>query len=280
MQIKEFRKKLSKEELVKLGFAEDYDGEILFKLCSPTVEHYKKALKARNEVFFESVLAKAPLRQQINTLLRNRGEWDDEREKQYNDLSKDLLEKERILKKGGISLVKAKEVAISMKEVRGKLQSLLADRSSLDSMTAEGQGDNAHFNMLLVQCLVYVNIQEKEIQYFESLDDYLIRGSTDVGITAASLFAGMLYSIGDDLEKSLPENKFLLKYKFIDDKLRAINKDGKLIDKDGRLIDEKGFYINDNGDKVDKYGNPVDENGEYIVESLPFIDEDGNTIAE
>jgi hypothetical protein len=280
MQTKEFKKKLSKDELIRLGFDENYEGEVLFKICAPNVEHYKKALRARNEAVTEAISAKAPLRQQINTLLRNRGEWDDEREKQYNDLSKNLLDKERILKKGGISLNKAKEIALSMKEIRGKLQSLLADRSALDSMTVEGQADNAHFNMLLIQCTAYVNSKGQETPYFSSSDDYLVYGGSEVGVMAASLFAGMLYSIGDDLEKSLPENKFLLKYKFIDEKLRPINKEGKLVDKDGRLIDENGFYIDENGARVDKYGNLVDENGEYIIESLPFTDEDGNAITE
>ena len=88
----------------------------------------------------------------------------------------------------------------------------------------------------------------------------------------------MLFGLDKDYENTLPENKFLKKYKFVDDKLRFIDKKGRLIDSEGRLIDESGRFIDENGNFVDKYGNKVDAEGDYVVEPEPFLDENGKPI--
>jgi hypothetical protein len=90
--------------------------------------------------------------------------------------------------------------------------------------------------------------------------------------------ASMVYGLDNDFEKTLPENKFLHKYKFVDEKLRLVDKQGRLIDAEGRLIDDKGRYIDEAGNYVDKFGNKVDKDGEYLFESKPFLDEEGNPI--
>jgi hypothetical protein len=256
------------------------DKDVVFKVYEPVIVDYKEATKARNEAFVEALQSKAPLRSQINTLLRSRGEWDDERETQFNNWNKDILDKEKQLKSGGMKLSQARTIALEMRELREKLQNLLADRSNLDNMTAEGQADNAHFNSLVSSCLVYNNEKGEEIRYFNSLEDYLVSGATEIAAEAAKTLATMLYTIGDNVQKSLPENQFLIRRGFMDEKMRLINKDGHLIDSEGRLIDEEGYYVDEQGRRVDKFGSPVDNKGNYIVEFKPFLDDDGNEIKE
>jgi len=256
------------------------EKQTVFKVYEPVIADYKEAAKARNEAFIEALQSKAPLRAQVNTLLRARGQWDDEREEQYNNYSKDLLEKEKQLKMGGIKLAQARKIALDMKETRLKLRELLADRSTLDNMTAEGQADNAHFNALVTSCLVYNDEKGEEQRYFKSLDDYLISGAGDIAVQAAQKLAGMLYTMGPNVEKELPENQFLLKYKFINDKLHLVNKEGKLVDNEGRLVDENGRFINEKGEFIDKFGSLISEAGDYIVDSKPFLDDDGTEIIE
>jgi hypothetical protein len=255
------------------------DG-VTYKVYEPTVADYKEAAKVRNTAFVEAIQAKAPLRGQLNTLLRSRGEWDDERENQYNDYTRQILERERKIKTGGIKLAEARKLALEIKEYRGKMQALLRDRSILDNMTAEGQADNAHFNALVSLCLVYNNDKDEEVKYFNDVDEYLVKGSTTIAITAANKLSGLIYGIGENAEKSLEENKFLIKYKFVDDQLRLINKDGHLIDQDGRLINDRSEYVDKDGNLVDKFGNPVGKDGQYIVEEKPFLDDDGKEIIE
>jgi hypothetical protein len=164
-----------------------------------------------------------------------------------------------------------------MKSVREELRELISVRTNLDNHTAEGQADNARFNYLIASSLVYSSNKEK---YFKSYEEYLTRASEPVAIKAAQVLANMLYGLDNDYEKKLPENKFLIKYKFVDDKLRLVNKEGKLVDVEGRLIDINGRYINDKGEFVDKNGTLVDVNGDYLVEFKPFTDDEGNPIVE
>jgi hypothetical protein len=88
----------------------------------------------------------------------------------------------------------------------------------------------------------------------------------------------MLYGLDNDYESNLPENKFLKKYKFVDDQLRLVDKKGRLIDADGKLIDSDNRFIDEEGNFVDKFGNRVDKNGDYVVEQEPFLDENGKPI--
>jgi hypothetical protein len=121
---------------------------------------------------------------------------------------------------------------------------------------------------------------ETKQPYFKNLEDYLSRSNEPVAILAAQHLANMLYGLDNDYEKNLPENKFLKKFKFVDDNLRLINDKGKLVDEEGRLVDENGRYINEAGEFIDRHGNRVDDKGEYVVEHKPFLDDDGNPIAE
>ena len=115
-------------------------------------------------------------------------------------------------------------------------------------------------------------------QYFKSYEDYLNRSSDPVAILAAQNLAGMLYGLENDYEDKLPENKFLKQYKFVDSKLRLINKDGHLVDENGRLIDETGRFVNEKGEFVDKDGNLVDNQGDYLLDFKPFLDDNGQPI--
>ena len=95
---------------------------------------------------------------------------------------------------------------------------------------------------------------------------------------AASALAKIIYNLEDDYEKKLPENQFLVKYKFADETLHLIDKQGRKVDADGRLVDENGRYINEAGQFVDREGNLVDEEGNFLVDEKPFLDDEGNPI--
>ena len=139
------------------------------------------------------------------------------------------------------------------------------------------KADNAKFNYLVYACTVYTDNHSKK--YFDSYEDYTNRSTSPEAITAAQNLANMIYGLEENYDAKLPENKFLKNYKFVDEKLRFINKDGKLVDSEGRLVNEDGRYINDKGELIDKEGNRVDENGEYLIDFTPFLDENGNPIS-
>lgn len=247
-----------------------------FTVRSPSLQDQREATKYYNQTFSEALKAKAVVRAKLDDLLVDQGLWDAFKQSKFTQLQSEILDGERTLAKGGIPLQTAKDLALNMKKKREELRDLISVKTTLDTHTAEGQADNARFNYLVSACTVY---KDNNQPYFKNYEDYNNRASDPVAILAAQNLAGMLYGLDNDYEDKLPENKFLKQYKFADDKLRLINKDGKLVDENGKLIDENGRFINENGQFVDKDGNLVDADGEYIVEFQPFLDENGNPIA-
>lgn len=257
-------------------FTATIDGkEVTFAVRSPTLQDQKEATKVYNTAFTDALKSKAIVRAKLDDLLVEQGLWDDSKQMRFSTLQAQILEGERKLAKGGISLSQAKEEAMKMRKLREELRDLIAVKTNLDTHTAEGQADNARFNYLVSACTVY---NDNKKPYFSSYEDYNSKSGDTVSVLAAQNLAGMLYGLDSDYEDKLPENKFLKQYKFVDDKLRLINKEGKLVDSEGRLIDENGRFINDKGEFVDKDGNPVDVAGDYVVEFSPFLDDDGKPV--
>lgn len=260
------------------SFTVEIDGkEIELAVRSPSVQDHQGATKAYNQTFSDAVKSKAVVRAKIDELLKEQGLWDDNKQLKVEELQRQILEGERKLAKGGISLTNAKKVALEIKKLRDEIKDLVVVRTNMDNNTAEGQADNARFNYLVSACTVYKNTNQP---YFNDMADYLEKSVTLAALKAAQILANMIYGLDNDYEANLAENKFLKKYKFVDDKLRLINKEGKLVDEDGRLLDEFNRYINENGELIDKYGYRVDESGEYIVDTQPFLDDNGNPIIE
>ena len=67
---------------------------------------------------------------------------------------------------------------------------------------------------------------------YNNLDDYLNKADDDIAFAAATALAQLMYSIDKDVEANLPENRFLQKFKFV-------NEDLSLVDSDGNGVDSK-----------------------------------------
>lgn len=258
------------------NFKTTVDGvEKEFLVRSPSLNDQREAQKVYNQAFTDAIKSKSVVRAKLDELLQDQGLWNDEKQKKFTELQKELLDGEKRLAKGGFGINEAKDLAIKMKVTRDEIRDLISVRTSLDNHSAEGQADNARFNYLVSVCVVYNDTKEP---CFKNMEDYLNRSTEQVAILGAQNLANMLYGLDNDYESNLPENKFLKKYRFVDEKLRFIDKKGRLIDADGKLVDENGRYIDESGNYVDKFGNRVDAEGDYIVETQPFLDEDGKPI--
>jgi hypothetical protein len=211
----------------------------------------------------------------MDDVLEEQGLWNKDKQNKYNTLQQELVEGEKRLAKGGFSLTEAKKLAIKMRNIRLDIRDLISVRTSLDNHSAEGQADNARFNYLVSACVVY---KENDKPYFKDLADYMDRQDDPVALEGAQKLANMIYGLDNDFEKNLPENKFLKKYKFVNEDLRFIDKQGRTVDSEGRLVDENGRYIDEQGNFVDKDGNRVDAEGEFVVDAQPFLDDEGNPV--
>jgi hypothetical protein len=257
-------------------FKATVDGvEKEFLVRTPSLQDQREGQKVYNQAFTDAVKSKSVVRAKLDDLLKDQGLWDNDKQAKFTALQRELLEGEKRLAKGGFGLNEAKDLAVNMRRVRAEIRDLISVRTSLDNHSAEGQADNARFNYLVSVCLVYNDTKQP---YFANMEDYLNRAGEEVGLLGAQHLANMLYGLDNDYESTLPENKFLKKYKFVDDKLRLVDKKGRLIDSEGRLVDESGRYIDDQGNFIDKFGNRVDESGDYVVDPQPFLDDDGKPV--
>lgn len=252
-----------------------------YAVKKPTNEQINKGNEERRRVFNDELSAGTILRDQLDEELRRRKLWSDAREVRYQELRQEVIDGEFKLAKGGISLNKAKEIAIEMREKRAEMVDMLSSRTDLDNNTCEGKADAAKFNYLFTECLVYNETGER---YFkEGVSDYDKNQSDPVALLGAPEFFYLL-SDTDGVDDRLPENKFLKKYKFANERYELVDKDGRLVDSEGRHIDAFGNYVEWQEDgtsiPVDINGRPLDENGEFNVDHIPFLDEDGQPIDE
>jgi hypothetical protein len=249
--------------------------EVEVAVVRPNHRQMEEGQQVHNAAFRKGLESGAILRARVEHYLREQKLWDDAKQAEFDRIQKVLLDGEKTLKRGRIKLGEARKVAIGMAKARTELLVLNAERVRLDNNTVEAQAENARFNFYVSACTVYADTGKP---VFRNLQDYLERAGEDLSWEAASALASLLNNYDADAEKKLPENAFLLKYKFVDDKLRYVNKDGHLTDVDGKLIDEDGrFVAYVDGQKVfvDREGNRVDDKGEYVVEDAgPFLDDE------
>lgn len=246
------------------------DGEDLeLYIKQPSLEEHEKAEQVRLKTFASCLQNGVILADKLNDVLKKQGVWSEEQEQKEKELQDELIENIRILDRGGIYKREARKIAIRIREIRAELQVLRFVRVKYIDNTVEGQAQNAQFNYLVSQVAVYNNDRNKK--YFASYEDYLNR-MNDVDAFLISRFcANVFYSV--KTEEDLPENRFLKKQGYVDDKLRLVNKDGHLIDTDGRLINEFGEYVRvEDGKDI-----PIDEKGEPLeinTEPQPFLDDE------
>ena len=194
---------MAKQKRIKIE-STDSKGEkkvVYFKL--PDSEDNKSAQLAYNKSFREALQSGAVLRQKLAHIMEEQGVWDATKEAEYNSILEDINEGEKALKRGGISLSEAIDLALEMKQKRLEFRTLIAERSSMDGTTAEGQADNERFAHLVYVCL----LDEKGQKVFDTKKDYEEGASEPYVLDAAGQLAEKLYGLDPDYEKNLIENK-------------------------------------------------------------------------
>ncbi len=252
------------------------DGtEIKLIVKRPSADQRKTAQLYANKALKEALDSGAMIKAKLQDYLRKQGLWDDDKEKEAQELLKKMREGEKQLKMGGktpsgdkFSLVQAKELALQMRKWRNQHTMLVAKVNELDDYTAESLAENARFEALLWLCMV----DDEGNRIFETYADYEKNKNETFVIDAAEQLGFLLWDLDPDFQKNLPENQFLLSYKFVDEDLRLLNKDGHLVDFENRLIDKDGNYVTEDGARCDKFGNLLDKDGNVKVDFVPFAE--------
>jgi hypothetical protein len=214
-------------------------------------------------------------KKELEKFMKERGIWDDTKEDEKKALVDNItgLEKQLYLGKGRVKISKAKGLAIEMRRKRIELRDLLSERIEFEQNTAESLSENVKFDYIVAHCTY--DVQGNRV--YGSMDDYETRSDDPIAFGAAQALAEMMFSMDDDFEKRLPENKFLTKFNFVNEDLSLVNKDGHTVDTEGRLIDKEGQYRDKDDNRTDREGNPLHEDGTYIIQST-YLDDDGKIV--
>ena len=282
-----------KKDLVEVNAKDVNDNDVTVWVKRPSTKEYKDSQVEYNRAFREALEGGAILKKKLGEYMRSQGLWDDAKDSEEKRLLAEISKQEGKLKKGGISLSKAKEIALGLRKTRGQFRNLIAERTMLDSNTVEGQADNARFNALVTLCVLK---EDKRTPVWESLSDYDDDGDQPWAAQAAGELASLIYEIDPNYDNTLEENKFLKAYNFANKKNQLVNEDGHLIfldPEDGNeyLIDENARFVAyrteegyKNQDLEDRYfvnreGKEVTEDGDLVEDDfVPFLDDSGKPV--
>lgn len=261
---------------VEIKYTEDKVEKVII-VKKPNAKILGDAKFEMNKTFSKLVKEGIISRSKIDDYMFDQGLWTDEKTEELREITERILDNENKIARGGIKQSEARDIAIQMRVDRGDFVRLTLKRNEMDENTVEGQSEATRFNYLVTKCL----LDEKGDCIFKDIDDYNERGSEDHFVEAASALSKMEYSqMDDDWESKLPENKFLLKYGFVNEDLSLINTDGHLVNAGGDLINDKGQYVDENEHRIDRDGIKLDEEGAPMIEFLGFLDEEGNVMEE
>tara|TARA_B100001564_G_C20655087_1_gene678777 strand:+ start:1430 stop:2314 length:885 start_codon:yes stop_codon:yes gene_type:complete len=256
------------------------NGEtVKIKVTRPSNTVITDAQRISAKVWTDCVRDGIMTKKELAKFMRKQKIWDKEQENEENELKQEIIDLEKSLYLGGgkkpVPLDEGKKTAIEIRRKRNELRDLIGERLSLEGNTAEALADNARFDYLVTRCTTY---EDGKLVY-NSVEEYSSNSDDEIAFSAATTLAEMMYSLEDDFEKKLPENKFLLEFNLVNKDLSLVNKEGETVDLEGRKINEFGQYVNEKGERTDSDGNALEEDGTYVL-STHYVDSEGKPVSE
>ncbi len=205
------------------------------------------------------------MRSKVEEFLRDQGVWSEEDEKNVRALQEEVDSLLTQIRRGGIKLSDGRELAIKVMDKRKEIVRIMSKRQMFDDSTIEAIAESEKVDYLIYACTVYAQDGKN---YWMSFEDMKNDKTSQAYRKAAVIAYEVIYGVNPEFEKRLPENRWLLKYGFIDDDLNYIDrKTGKRVDKTGKPVDEIIQEVQKQKDNLE---------GE-IVEEKPFIDDETNS---
>lgn len=239
--------------------AVDKDGnEVTYYAVKPKAKELSLAKLHSNKAFRDGVRDKLLSRDMILDYLKSLGLWGEEQDKEQDFLENKINDGLKELKRGG-DLETGYKLSVEIANDRMKLNTLLSKQREFDNFSIEATIDNASMDSLAASCIK----DEEGNCVFKTVDDYINCEEEWVEKASAEV-AKLAFGLDtDQLLGSLPENKFLKHFGFMDDeyRLKDFSKEN-FVSLDGRRIDEEGYFLED------KEGNPIEPDKEDDKEFL------------
>ncbi len=234
-----------------------------------TAEQSVEAQKVYNKSFKRAIEEGAILKKSLEDHMRRQGLWDDSKQAEYEELLKSSADIEYKIKSGFYKKAsQLRDKGLELKKLRGDLASLMLVRNSMDANTADGQADNERFFYLISICVLDYKTQKP---VYTSLRDYMEKAETPLAVYAAKEYANFMYSLDDNYQDKLIENKLLKRLGLLNEKNELVNSEGHRVDAEGNLVDEDGSRIDAEGNRIDINNNPIIEDD--VIDTLEFEDD-------
>lgn len=234
-----------------------------------TAEQSVEAQKVYNKAFKRAIEEGAILKKSLEDHMRRQGLWDDSKQAEYEELLKSSADIEYKIKSGFYKKAsQLRDKGLELKKLRGNLASLMLVKNSMDANTADGQADNERFFYLISICVLDYTTQKP---VYTSLHDYMEKAETPLAVYAAKEYANFMYSLDDNYQDKLIENKLLKRLGLLNEKNELVNSEGHRVDAEGNLVDENGSRIDAEGNRIDINNNPIIEDD--VIDTLEFEDD-------
>ena len=206
----------------------------VYYVAKPTSIDENKARLQQSRTFNEALVNGAVLKVQLQKVLKDRGIWDEKDDEYLKDISEKLESNLSKLEEGGIDIMEARKLAIETNKLRMEVVSKLSILRENNSLTAEGQADDAYFDCLVANCCY----KEDGTKVFKDYQHYISQSSEEYAKKLAQELFELVHG-GTDYLKELPENKFLLEFGFVNDDLEYVDEDGNKVDRDYNPVKPK-----------------------------------------
>jgi len=252
---------------VTVGSGDD-KTEVEIYVVKPKNDVLKRAERYKSKTWNECIQDGILTKKELGVLMRERGIWDEKKDKEETAITEKILELEKQLyhgkngKKQKVSV--GRDISIEIRKKRSELRDLITEKITLEENTADNLADNARFDYLVAHC----TFNKDGTPFYKDFEEYNNTSADEVAFAAAEELGKLLYNLDQKWEKNLPENKFLDKFNLINEDLNLVdpNDPERLIDTKGNRIDKEGYYIDEEGNRVDVDGHSVTEDGTYAME--------------
>lgn len=245
------------------------DSSVKIKTILPTPAIARNSERYVAATFKEAIDSGALLKLQIENELKGRGinTNSDEEDSEVTKLQKEIKEKEVVLlrgRDGSRKLTKqdGRTLALEIRGLRQRIMMVGSTTTELYQRTAEKLSEDERYRYYVHACTQDAATGRP---FFKSFDEFKDNIDDEFVLEATNNFYKNF--VGSDFLDKTVEIKWLIKYKFMNEKLQLIDDQGRLVDSDGRLVSDKGRLIDDKGNFVDIFGNKVDEDGNIMVET-------------
>lgn len=164
--------------------------------------------------------------------------WTKKDEEKVIQLNKDIVELlEKLKNKNGkMTLAEGRKVCLQINDKRLEIIRVSEKRQYLDDVTMEAIAEQEKIDFLVYISTVYPDTGKN---YWESFEDMKNDKNGPVFNLAYRNSIKNIYGYDPDYEKQLPENKWLVKYKFKNEEgYYTDRKTGQVVDRDGRTEEE------------------------------------------